>query len=134
MLAVSCMHVPINFLAWYCPYHRLIFFVPLLGTFRTGRWHGYGCINKFRIISMKKLIFLAVCLLASGMPAFAQTYQELCDRAVTYTEQDSLPQAETYIRRALKLEPANPHNALLFSNLGTIQRRQRKYEKGFGVL
>ena len=40
---------------------------------------------------MKKLIFLAVCLLASGMPAFAQTYQELCDRAVTYTEQDSLP-------------------------------------------
>ena len=78
---------------------------------------------------MKKLIFLAVCLLASGMPAFAQTYQELCDRAVTYTEQDSLPQAETYIRRALKLEPANPHNALLFSNLGTIQRRQRKYEK-----
>ena len=49
--------------------------------------------------------------------------------AVTYTEQDSLPQAETYIRRALKLEPANPHNALLFSNLGTIQRRQRKYEK-----
>ena len=65
---------------------------------------------------MKKLIFLAVCLLASGMPAFGQTYQELCDRAVTYTEQDSLPQAETYIRRALKLEPANPHNALLFSN------------------
>ena len=63
------------------------------------------------------------------MPAFGQTYQELCDRAVTYTEQDSLPQAETYIRRALKLEPANPHNALLFSNLGTIQRRQRKYEK-----
>ena len=78
---------------------------------------------------MKKLIFLAVCLLASGMPALGQTYQELCDRAVTYTEQDSLPQAETYIRRALKLEPANPHNALLFSNLGTIQRRQRKYEK-----
>ena len=60
---------------------------------------------------------------------FSQTYQELCDRAVTYTEQDSLPQAEDYIRRALKLEPANPHNALLFSNLGTIQRRQRQYEQ-----
>ena len=27
------------------------------------------------------------------------------------------------------LEPANPHNALLFSNLGTIQRRQRQYEQ-----
>lgn len=60
---------------------------------------------------MKKLIFLVVCLLSGGMPVFSQTYQELCDRAVTYTEQDSLPQAEDYIRRALKLEPANPHNA-----------------------
>lgn len=63
---------------------------------------------------MKKLIFLVVCLLAGGMPVFSQTYQELCDRAITYTEQDSLPQAEEYIRQALKLEPANPHNALLF--------------------
>ena len=81
---------------------------------------------------MKKLIFLAVCLLASGMPAFAQTYQEIFDRAVRSEQHPSelqSPQAETYIRRALKLEPANPHNALLFSNLGTIQRRQRKYEK-----
>ena len=25
-----------NFGAWYCPYHRLIFFVPLLGTSCTG--------------------------------------------------------------------------------------------------
>lgn len=70
-----------------------------------------------------------MCLVSGGMPVFSQTYQELCDRAVTYTEQDSLPQAEDYIRRALKLEPANPHNALLFSNLGTIQRRQRQYEQ-----
>ena len=80
---------------------------------------------------MKKLIFLVVCLLAGGMPVFSQTYQELCDRAITYTEQDSLPQAEEYIRQALKLEPANPHNALLFSNLGTIQRRQRQYEESY---
>ena len=81
---------------------------------------------------MKKLIFLAVCLLASGMPAFAQTYQELCDRAVTYTEQDSLPQAETYIRRALKLEPANPHNALLQPRYDTTPPAEVR--KGFGVL
>ena len=27
------------------------------------------------------------------------------------------------------MEPANPHNALLFSNLGTIQRRQHRYEQ-----
>lgn len=78
---------------------------------------------------MKKLIYLIVCLSAGCMPVFSQTYQELCDRAVTCTEQDSLSQAEDYIRQALKLEPANPHNALLFSNLGTIQRHQQQYEQ-----
>lgn len=78
---------------------------------------------------IKKLLFLL--LLSGGVaaPAFSQSYQELCDRAIAYTEQDSLEQAEDYILRALKLEPANPHNALLFSNLGTIQRRQRRYDQ-----
>lgn len=64
-----------------------------------------------------------------ALPAFSQTYQELSERAVAATEQDSLTKAVEYIRQALKLEPANPHNALLFSNLGTIQRRQRDYEQ-----
>ncbi|MCD8184643.1 MAG: tetratricopeptide repeat protein [Bacteroides sp.] len=78
---------------------------------------------------MKKII-LSFLLLGLGIvPALSQTYQELCDRAIAYAEQDSLTQAEDYIHRALKLEPANPHNALLFSNLGTIQRRQRDYDQ-----
>ena len=47
-------------------------------------------------------------------PAFSQTYQELSERAVAATEQDSLSLAEKYIEQALKMEPANPHNALLF--------------------
>lgn len=58
----------------------------------------------------------------------AQSYRELSERAVQATEHDSLTLAEQYIRQALKLEPANPHNALLFSNLGTIQRRQHQYD------
>ena len=78
---------------------------------------------------MKKLILSYLLWGAAAVPAFAQTYEELSERAVAATEQDSLAQAEEYIRKALKLEPANPHNALLFSNLGTIQRRQRDYEK-----
>ncbi len=72
---------------------------------------------------MKKSFF--PCIYNRCICLFAQTYQELSDRAIACTEQDSLAQAENYIRQALKLEPANPHNALLFSNLGTIQRRQR---------
>lgn len=79
---------------------------------------------------MKK-IGLSIFLLACGfiLPLSAQTYDELCERAVAATEQDSLEQAAEYIRQALKMEPANPRNALLFSNLGTIQRSQRRYEQ-----
>lgn len=65
--------------------------------------------------------------------AFSQTYQELSERAVAATEQDSLSLAEKYIEQALKMEPANPHNAMLFSNLGTIQRRQHRYEQALLV-
>lgn len=78
---------------------------------------------------MKKLIFSFFLCGATMFPAFSQTYQELSERAVAATEQDSLSLAETYIEQALKMEPANPHNALLFSNLGTIQRRQHRYEQ-----
>lgn len=78
---------------------------------------------------MKKFILSFLACGALTLPAFSQTYQELSDRAVAATEQDSLAQAVEYIQQALKLDPANPHNALLFSNLGTIQRRQRDYDK-----
>ena len=78
---------------------------------------------------MKKFILSFLLVGTVMVSAYSQTYQELCDRAVASTEQDSLAQAEDYIRAALKLDPANPHNALLFSNLGTIQRQQQKYEQ-----
>lgn len=78
--------------------------------------------------SMKKTILSFVLGVFFSFPVFSQTYDELCERAVQATEQDSLQQAERYIREALQLDPANVRNALLFSNLGTIQRRQRKYE------
>lgn len=78
---------------------------------------------------MKKLIFSFLMCGVVVLPVFSQTYKELGELAVAATEQDSLTKAEDYILRALKLDPANPHNALLFSNLGTIQRRQRQYDK-----
>lgn len=59
----------------------------------------------------------------------AQTYAEWCDRALSAIAHDSLPQAEHYIRQALKQDPANSHNALLFSNLGHIQHSQHKYDE-----
>ena len=64
------------------------------------------------------------------MPLLAQdTYSELVERAMAYTKQDSLEQAEELYRQALKLDPNNARNALLFSNLGTVLNRQGKREE-----
>lgn len=78
---------------------------------------------------MKKAFLSVLLAAAAWLPALSQTYDEWCERAVAATEQDSLGLAEDCIRQALKLEPANPRNALLFSNLGTIQRSQHRYEQ-----
>lgn len=59
----------------------------------------------------------------------AQTYQQLSEKAVECIENDSLTQAESYLLQALKLEPKNAKNALLFSNLGLVQRRLGAYDK-----
>lgn len=75
---------------------------------------------------MKKLIFIL--LSAVVLPVFSQTYQELTDSGFELMEQDSLTHAEEVFRQAMKLEPANPHNAMLFSNIGIIQRHLNKYE------
>ena len=60
---------------------------------------------------------------------FAQTYQQLSERAIECIEKDSLPQAEELLIQALKLEPKNAKNALLFSNLGLVQRRLGEFDK-----
>ncbi len=71
---------------------------------------------------MKKL-FIACLLLGGVLPAVAQTYQELSEQSVECIQADSLVRAEELIKQALQLEPKNAHNALLFSNLGLVQRR-----------
>ncbi len=60
--------------------------------------------------------------------AVAQSYDELCERSASALSRDSLDAAAEYIRQALRQDPAHPRNALLFSNLGTIQQRQGKTE------
>ena len=80
-------------------------------------------VQQVRMMKRIKLILIAVfaCFQLS-----AQTYDELITRAMNAVESDSLYQAETWFKKALQLEPANMRNALLFSNLGTIQRRMGK--------
>ena len=83
-------------------------------------------VQQVRMMKRIKLILIAVfaCFQLS-----AQTYDELITRAMNAVESDSLYQAETWFKKALQLEPANMRNALLFSNLGTIQRRMGKNQE-----
>ncbi|KAA6349691.1 Beta-barrel assembly-enhancing protease [termite gut metagenome] len=75
-----------------------------------------------------KLLFPSF-FLFSLFPITAQTYQQLAEQALQYIEKDSLKQAEELFHQALKLEPANPHNALIFSNIGTLQRRMQRFDE-----
>ena len=83
-------------------------------------------VQQVRMMKRIKLILIAVfaCFQLS-----AQTYDELITRAMNAVESDSLYQAETWFKKALQLEPANMRNALLFSNLGTVQRRMGKNQE-----
>lgn len=63
------------------------------------------------------------------MAVCAQTYQQLSEKAVECIEKDSLLQAEELLVKALKMEPKNAKNALLFSNLGLVQRRLGEFDK-----
>lgn len=60
---------------------------------------------------------------------FSQTYEELIDKSYDYLEKNDLLSAEESLRSAMRLEPANPTNYALLTNLGTIQRRQGKKEE-----
>lgn len=59
----------------------------------------------------------------------AQSYKEVVEQAMNYTFKDSLTQAEELFKKALKMDPKNARNALLFSNLGTVQKRLGKTDE-----
>ncbi len=77
---------------------------------------------------MKKIICLAS-FLCGALSISAQEYQALFDRSVRLIEADSLAKAEVVIKQALKLDPKNSANTLLFSNLGLVQRRLERYDE-----
>lgn len=74
----------------------------------------------------KHIAAVAFVLSVGSLSAYGQTYNELVEKAMRCTQKDSLQQAEQLYRKALKLDPSNARNALLFSNLGTVQKRMGK--------
>ena len=76
----------------------------------------------------KKYVVLLIALFfACGMRA--QTYHEVVEKAMHYTFTDSLVQAEQLFRQALQMDPKHSRNSLLFSNLGTVQKRMGKTDE-----
>ena len=75
-----------------------------------------------------KQIVCYLMLLCACMQLQAQTYDELITCALDAAKNDSLTKSEILFKQALKMDPANMRNALLFTNLGTVQRRLGKID------
>lgn len=56
------------------------------------------------------------------------TYDGWITASFDYLDEDNLEQAAECLKKAMKLEPANSRNGLLFVNLGTLQKRLGKYK------
>ena len=78
---------------------------------------------------MKKIQILIFILFCALTRSYAQSYNEIVERAMKYTFTDSLEQAEQLFREALKMDPNNARNALLFSNLGTVLKRMGRTDE-----
>ncbi|RHJ93540.1 tetratricopeptide repeat protein [Parabacteroides bouchesdurhonensis] len=77
---------------------------------------------------MRFFALLAALLLSIGH-TYAQTYEEYIQKSYDFLDKNDLVSAEESIKAAMHLEPGNPTNYALLSNLGTIQRRQGKLEE-----
>lgn len=73
-------------------------------------------------------IFILLGIMAGNLYA-QSSYAEIVEHAMDYTRKDSLRLAEDLFKKALKMDPKNPRNALLFSNLGTVQKRMGKTDE-----
>ncbi len=70
----------------------------------------------------------SACALSMGAQTLTATYIELADSADRYMKQERWVDAERVIVRALKHEPANKSNYLLWSNLGTVRTNLGDYD------
>lgn len=79
---------------------------------------------------MPRLIISAAAVITAAA-AFCQTpsYLALADSAANYIGRERWADAERCITTALRAEPANPSNPMLFSNLGVCQHNQGEYAK-----
>lgn len=85
-----------------------------------------------RLLGMKHKNLITVVLLAAGAmtgsaQTLTQTYVALADSADRYIKLERWNDAERVIVSALRHEPANPSNWLLWSNLGVVRTHLNNY-------
>lgn len=85
--------------------------------------------QKFLKMLKKITILLLICTVWYCKSASAQDYEQWINRSFDYIDQDSIAQAEFCLKQAMRLEPANPRNGMLFQNLGTLQRKLGKLDE-----
>lgn len=78
---------------------------------------------------MKRRGLLMCLFFMMSLSVVAQDYRELATRAFDAAQHDSLEKAEILFKQALAKDPSNVRNAMLFSNLGTVQQRMGKIDE-----
>jgi tetratricopeptide (TPR) repeat protein len=78
---------------------------------------------------MRLFTILLLTIVYSNGLLTAQTYEEYVEKSYQYLDNGELLAAEESLRSAMRLEPGNPNNYALLTNLGTIQRQQGKKEE-----
>lgn len=74
------------------------------------------------------LILICFCVLNTRAQTLTATYVELADSADYYIGKKMWREAEQVIIKALKHEPANKSNYLLWSNLGSVREQQQNFD------
>lgn len=80
-----------------------------------------------RIIKILTFI-ICFCALQSGAQTLTATYVQMADSADRYMSQGRWLDAERVIVKALRHEPANKSNYLLWSNLGLVRTNMEDYD------
>ena len=73
------------------------------------------------------IIAIIVCVLTMGAQTLTATYIELADSADRYIKAERWEDAERVIIKALRHDPANRSNYLLWSNLGIVRMNRGDY-------
>lgn len=86
--------------------------------------------------TIRILTFASIAISAQNLYATSPQYLALVDSADNYIKKERWTEAEHTIISALRLEPANYTNSMLFSNLGVVRTEQGKYKdalEAFGL-